>query len=116
VLGLVTAARRITVRLPHQLLHALCYPLAVGLQVTLVSPYRALRHRPRSRALASALPLQTYADYPFSVLVNDQFDRFSAPLEHRYSAHEVRAALVEAGLQDIVVLPNHGWVADGQQT
>ncbi|MEJ7785673.1 MAG: class I SAM-dependent methyltransferase [Solirubrobacteraceae bacterium] len=116
VLGLVTAARRITVRLPHKVLHGLCFPLAAGLQVAVVSPYRALRHRPRGRALAAALPLQTYADYPFSVLVNDQFDRFSAPLERRYTADEVRAALAGAALHNILVLPNHGWVADGQRT
>jgi ubiquinone/menaquinone biosynthesis C-methylase UbiE/uncharacterized protein YbaR (Trm112 family) len=116
VLGLVTAARRITVRLPHKALHGLCFPLAAGLQVAIVSPYRALRHRPRGRALAAALPLQTYADYPFSVLVNDQFDRFSAPLERRYTADEVRAALAGAALHNILVLPNHGWVADGQRT
>lgn len=115
VLALVTAARRLTVRLPHRALHVLCYPLAVGLQVTFVAPYRALRHRPRGRDLATALPLKTYADYPFSVLVNDQFDRFSAPLERRYTAAEVRGALTAAGLADVVVLPNHGWVGDGRR-
>ena len=99
VLGLVAAARRLTVRLPHRVLHLLCYPLAVGLEVAFVAPYRTLRHRPRSRRLAAALPLKTYADYPFSVLVNDQFDRFSAPLERRYAAEEVQAALSAAGLQ-----------------
>jgi hypothetical protein len=46
------------------------------------------------------------------VLVNDQFDRFSAPLERRFTAAEVLAAMEDAGLEDIVVLPNHGWVAD----
>ena len=78
-------------------------------------PYRALRKRPRAARLAAALPLKTYADYPFSVLVNDQFDRFSAPLERRFTAAEVRAAMEAAGLEDVVVLPNHGWVADGRR-
>lgn len=114
-LGAVTAARRLTVRLPHRTLHVLCYPLAVVLQAAFVAPYRALRHRPRGRGLAATLPLTTYADYPFSVLVNDQFDRFSAPLERRYTAEEVRAALLRAGLEDVVVLPNHGWVGDGRR-
>ncbi|HEV2125776.1 MAG TPA: class I SAM-dependent methyltransferase, partial [Chloroflexota bacterium] len=115
VLALVTVARKLTVRLPHAILHLLCYPLAAGLQLAFVAPYRALRYRPRSRALAQALPLKTYADYPYSVLVNDQFDRLSAPLERRYTAQEVHAALAGAGLHDIVVLPNHGWVADGRR-
>ncbi|MBA3748224.1 MAG: hypothetical protein H0W96_12145, partial [Solirubrobacterales bacterium] len=93
-----------------------CYPLAVALQVGAVVPYRVLRRRPRGRRLASAMPLKTYADYPFDVLVNDQFDRFSAPLERRYTAGEVRDAMTSAGLSDVVVLPNHGWVADGRRS
>ena len=113
VLSLVTAVRKVTVRLPHRLLHVLCYPLAAALLVAAVAPYRALSRRPRSRRLANGLPLKTYADYPFSVLVNDQFDRFSAPLERRYTAEEVRDEFAAAGLDDVVVLPNHGWVADG---
>ena len=115
LLRAVTALRRLTVRLPHPVLHALCYPLAALLLVAFVAPYRALRKRPRTARLAAALPLKTYADYPFSVLVNDQFDRFSAPLERRFTADEVRAAMEAAGLEDIVVLPNHGWVADGRR-
>lgn len=115
VLRAVTALRRITVRLPHPVLHALCYPLAAALWAAVVAPYRFLRTRPRLARLADALPLKTYADYPFSVLVNDQFDRFSAPLERRFTAAEVRAAMEDAGLEDIVVLPNHGWVADGRR-
>jgi len=95
--------------------HGLCYPVAVSLQLGIVGPYRALRARPRGRRLAAALPLKTYADYPFSVLVNDQFDRFSAPLERRFTAEEVRAAMKSAGLEDVVVLPNHGWIADGRR-
>jgi 2-polyprenyl-3-methyl-5-hydroxy-6-metoxy-1,4-benzoquinol methylase len=115
VLSLVTALRRVTVRLPHRILHVLCYPLAAALLVAVVAPYRSLRRRPRGRGLAAALPLKTYADYPFSVLVNDQFDRFSAPLERRYTSDEVRDALSAAGLEDVVVLPNHGWVGDGRR-
>ena len=114
-LRLVSAVRRVTVRLPHRVLHALCYPLAAVLQVAIVGPYGALRRRPRGARFAAALPLKSYADYPFDVLVNDQFDRFSAPLERRFTADEVRAAMEDAGLEDIVVLPNHGWIADGRR-
>jgi len=56
-----------------------------------------LRRSPRARPLAEALPLKTYADYPFAVLVNDQFDRFSAPLERRYRREEVQAMLAGGG-------------------
>jgi ubiquinone/menaquinone biosynthesis C-methylase UbiE len=114
ILRLVSAVRRVTVRLPHRLLHALCVPLAAVLALTVVWPYRLLRSVPRLRRLAAAFPLKTYADYPFGVLVNDQFDRFSAPLERRYTRAEVEAMLERAGLEDVSVLPNHGWVGDGR--
>ena len=115
VLDVVTALRRVTVRMDHRLLHALCYPLAAALLVVFVAPQRALRRRPRGGALAAVLPLKTYADYPFGVLVNDQFDRFSAPLERRYTSDEVRECLTSAGLEDVVVLANHGWLGDGRR-
>lgn len=113
LLGLVDAARTITTRMPHWMLHALCYPIAAALFGAFVIPYRFLRRRPRLHRLAGSLPLKFYADYPFSVCVNDQFDRFSAPLEKRYTRDEVRDLMVSAGLEDVDVLPNHGWVAEG---
>ncbi len=114
VLRAVTAARHVTTALPHRVLHALCYPLAAVLHVSVVAPYRVLRTRRRTARAAAVLPLKTYADYPFSVLVNDQFDRFSAPLERRFTADEVRSAMQAAGLEDIVLIAHHGWVADGR--
>ena len=109
----VAAVRRATTRMPHRLLHSLCYPLAALLWVFVVAPYRALRDFPPSRRFAEALPLKAYADYPFGVLVNDQFDRFSAPIERRFTRPEVEALLADAGLSDVNVRPNHGWVAEG---
>lgn len=115
VLGAVSTIRRLTTRLPHRLLHALCYPIAVALFLVFVAPHRTLRRHPRLRSIAAGFPLKTYADYSFGVLVNDQFDRFSAPIEHRYTRREVADMLRRAGLEDVVVLGNHGWVADGRR-
>jgi SAM-dependent methyltransferase len=115
VLRAVTAARRVTVRLPHRLLHALCYPIAGALFAGIVLPHRALRHRRLGARIAVQLPLKFYADYPFSVCVNDQFDRFSAPIEQRFERAEVERMLRDAGLEDVQVLPNHGWVGSGRR-
>ena len=114
VLRVVSAVRSVTVRLPHRVLHALCVPLAASLALTVVWPYGVLRRIPRLQAWAEAFPLKTYADYPFGVLVNDQFDRFSAPLERRYDRAEVVAMLERAGLTDVRVIANHGWIGDGR--
>lgn len=115
ILRLVSAARRLTVRMPHPLLHPLCYPLAAALFLSIVLPYRLLRGRPALAAVARRLPLKAYADYPFGVLVNDQFDRFSAPLERRFTADEVRELLTTAGLVEVQVLENHGWLGIGRR-
>jgi hypothetical protein len=76
-------------------------------------PSKMLSKSGPGRRLTRYLPLQTYVNYPFGVLVNDQFDRFSAPLERRFTKTEVEAMMRRAGLVDIEVLPNYGWVADG---
>ena len=115
MLRLVDAVRRVTTRMPHRLLHPLCYPIAAALYVTFVLPYKAMRGHPRLERVAATFPLKTYADYPFAVCVNDQFDRFSAPLERRFTEEEVRLLFEDAGLEDVSVLPNHGWVGSGRR-
>jgi SAM-dependent methyltransferase/uncharacterized protein YbaR (Trm112 family) len=115
LLRLVTAVRRVTTRMPRPLLRALSYPVAAAVYGLFVLPHRYSRRVERLEALAAALPLKAYADYPFGVCVNDQFDRFSAPIEWRFAADEVRAILEEAGFIDIVVLENSGWLGSGRR-
>jgi SAM-dependent methyltransferase len=113
VVRCVSAIRRVTTRTPYRLLHALSYPLAAVLFATCVVPHRVARRSSSLSRLSDVLPLKAYANYPFGVLVNDQFDRFSAPLEHRYRADEVERWLREAGLEDVSVLANSGWIGSG---
>jgi hypothetical protein len=46
-------------------------------------------------------------------LYNDQFDRFSAPIEKRYDPDDVRRLLEAAGLCSVTVQACFGWIADG---
>lgn len=111
LLDVVTAARRITTRMPFPALRACCRVLSVGLFGGVVLPYRVL-----SAAGVRGIedwPLFVYSKYPFNVLYNDQFDRFSAPIEKRYDADEVVQILERAGLVDVTVRPCFGWIADG---
>ncbi|MBI1763013.1 MAG: methyltransferase domain-containing protein [Acidobacteria bacterium] len=114
LLAAVKALRQVTTRLPHPLLHALSYPAAAAAFAGFVWPYRLLRLA-GLKGLAEKLPMRQYAHYPFGVCVNDQFDRFSAPLEYRYTQAEVRGWLERAGLEEIVVRPNYGWCASGRK-
>ena len=110
LLSVVTFARKLTTRLPFGLLRALCWMLSVALFVGVVVPYRLLLTFGVS---TDAWPLAVYAKYPFNVLYNDQFDRFSAPLEKRYSETEVRALLESVGLREVRVHKRFGWIGDG---
>ena len=114
LLGGVSAVRQVTTRLPHRLLSCLCYPIAASAWLTFVLPYKMLAQIPATRRFARGMPLNQYARYPFGVMVNDQFDRFSAPLEKRYSAVEVRQWLESAGLSEVTVLPHWGWIGHGR--
>lgn len=111
LLSLATAARLVTTRLPFPLLRALCWLLSVVLFGAVILPYRLLGAL-GVRGIDN-WPLWVYTKYPFRVLYNDQFDRFSAPIEKRYSPDEVRAMLARLGLTDITVRPCFGWVGEG---
>jgi hypothetical protein len=115
LLGLVSVIRRVTTRLPYPLLYVLSYPAAWVAFVGFVWPYMALRRVPGLRKLAERIPMRQYAEYPFGVCVNDQFDRFSAPIENRYKKSQVEGWLRRAGLVDIRVTANSGWVASGRK-
>jgi SAM-dependent methyltransferase len=111
LLAFATAARLVTTRLPFPVLRVLCWLLSAVLWPLVVLPYKALTAA-GVRAI-ERWPLYVYAKYPFTVLYNDQFDRFSAPIEKRYSPAEVTALLTAAGLTNVSVRPCFGWVADG---
>ena len=111
ILGAVSWIRAVTTRLPFGVLKAFCWILSAVLWAAVVMPYRALaaigvrRHE--------GWPLGVYARYPFTVLYNDQFDRFSAPIEQRWTEADVRSLMTRLGLQDVTVAPSFGWIAEG---
>jgi SAM-dependent methyltransferase len=107
----VTLSRRVTTRLPLPVLRQLCRVLSVGLYGGVVLPYRLLLRLGVGRH--ASWPLFVYSRYPFNVLYNDQFDRFSAPIEKRYEPEDVRGLLTAAGLEQVQVRPCFGWLADG---
>ena len=111
----VTAARRLTTRLPHGVVHALAYPTAAVAFVFFVWPYRIFRRLPGFNRMAEDIPLKQYANLPFRVCVNDQLDRFSAPIENRYSRADVQSWLARASLEAVSVFENFGWIATGRK-
>jgi len=115
LLAMVSAARKVTTRLPHQAVYGLAFPAALAAFTFFVWPYRLLKLVPGLRGLAEKLPMKQYAGFPFRVCVNDQLDRFSAPIENRYTRQEVEDWLRRGNLQDGQVASSYGWVATGRK-
>lgn len=115
LLAIVAAARQITTRLPHRAVYALAFPAAVAAFGLFVWPYRLLRNIPGLRSLAEKIPMKQYANFPFRVCVNDQLDRFSAPIENRYTKEQVAGWLHRAKLESPQVNAAYGWVGTGRK-
>ncbi len=96
--------------LPFSILRVLCWILSIVMMVLIVWPYRFATRLGIS--VHRSWPLFAYTKYPFVVLDNDQFDRFSAPLERRFDAHEVKTML-EVRALTMSKLGRFGWVAEG---
>src|SRR5207244_8108267 len=111
LLRVVTLLRQVTVPLSFPILRVLCWFVSLGLYAFVVLPYRALFAF--GIRMHAAWPLFVYTKYPFTVLYNDQFDRFSAPIEKRYDPDELRRLLQSAGLIDVTIRQCFGWIADG---
>jgi SAM-dependent methyltransferase len=112
LLSLIKGFRKITTRLPHKAVYLLAFPAAVTAFTFFVLPYRLLRAIGFG-PVAEKLPMKQYASMPFRVCVNDQLDRFSAPIENRYTKKEVAEWLRRAKLENTQVNPAYGWVATG---
>lgn len=115
LLALISAGRKITTRLPHKAVYALAFPAAVAAFGVFVWPYRILKKIPGLKSLAEKIPMKQYANFPFRVCVNDQLDRFSAPIENRYTRQQVADWLERAKLEDAKVNAAFGWVGTGRK-
>jgi SAM-dependent methyltransferase/uncharacterized protein YbaR (Trm112 family) len=112
LLCLVTLVRRVTTRFPFHLLRVFSWCVAVGCEICFVAPYRVLR-KTRWKGFAETLPLKIYANFPFRLLYQDQFDRFSAPIENRYDREQVEGWLTRSGLENWEIVRGSGWRATG---
>lgn len=116
LLKLTNFFRRLTPKIPYNLLHLLCYPVAVLSYLIFVLPYLILYKILKIKKIAQTnWPLKLYSNYSFRVLVNDTFDRFSPPLEHRFSKEEILALYQKAGLRNIKILGQGGWRVFGSK-
>jgi SAM-dependent methyltransferase len=104
----VNRLRVVTTNLPPRLLYVLCQIGSPVVYVLLTVPHIVLRRFRWTRGFADALPYR-HGTGPFA-LAGDLFDRFSAPLEFRYSRRSAGDLLATAGLQVVRVAYERGWM------
>ena len=110
-LRIVNSTRALTTRMPPSLLFALCRIGSPVVYATCTLPHRLFRNVPGVRAAARGLPFR-HGTHPFG-LTGDLFDRFSAPVELRYSREGALRLLEDCGLRDARAGYERGWVAAG---
>ena len=111
LLATVNLLRRLTARLPRRALYRLCQASSPLVYALCTVPFLIFRRLPGFRSFAANLPYR-HATGPFS-LVGDLYDRFSAPIERRYSRTGALALFREAGLQHIIIENERGWMVGG---
>ncbi len=111
LLKVANAMRRATTQLPPRLLYRCCQVGAPVVYLLFVVPCQLFRRVPGGQRIASGMPFR-HARGPFS-LAADLYDRFSAPVEWRYSRAGALALFREAGLEETTIAYERGWMIAG---
>lgn len=110
LLKLITQVRRVTVRIPSNILYYLLYPALGLVLVLLYYPSTALWHV-GLRKLAT-LPPYNYEQYrgrPLRDIHMNLFDRFGNPVERRYHRSEMEDWMRRAGFAKYRLYFKDGW-------
>ncbi len=113
LVALVSGLRRITTRLSPRVLYGLCWLASPGVYLVFTVPSRLLRIISWMRPVAEQIPFR-HGRGPFR-LAGDLYDRFSAPIERRYSRDAVAEFLGQAGLDHLKIVQDRGWMASGMK-
>lgn len=104
------AWRTLTTRLPPPLLYALCMAAAPLVYVSFSIPHRLLDRVPLCRPVAAGIPFR-HGRSPFD-LTGDLYDRFSAPVEYRYSRYTAAQLARDAGFSVRQIHYERGWMLE----
>lgn len=103
--------RRITPHLSHRVLYLLCQAASPLIYALFTIPFRILRRIPGLASIVTGFPFR-HATGPLS-LVGDLYDRFSAPVEWRFSRAQAIALFQDVGLQNVTTAKDRGWMVSG---
>jgi SAM-dependent methyltransferase len=91
----------ITHRLPHRILIRLCYIPAIIMEI--LNRIYVCLNKLKLKKISSFLPFKYYADYPFSVKLNDSFDVFATVSSQYFTEKEILDWFVRANLTDVTI-------------
>lgn len=113
-LKIINFLRHITVRIPRRILYGASFLFSPVVVFFFTVPSKILKKLKSTKHLSEKIPFN-FGTHPFS-LAGDLYDRFSAPIEHRFNKCGVFALFTESGFRDVraTKLKNTaGWVAWG---
>lgn len=110
-LKVANTARTLTTQMPNRLLYNLCRIASPFVFATFTIPSLLGRRVSIFAPITENLPFR-HGTGPFS-LVGDLYDRFSAPVEFRYSRQGSERFFSAAGLERIRVAFERGWMVTG---
>jgi len=112
----VGALRGITTRIPLKALYALSFLAAPFIFLFFSCPAMLLGKFKGTRHLSERIPFN-FATHPFSA-AGDLYDRFGAPIEHRFNKEDIRKMFAESGFYDVSIAKMKdiaGWIAWGRK-
>lgn len=113
-LKLINLLRQVTVRIPPRILYFISFFFSPFVVMFFTFPARILRSCKCTRKISESIPFN-FGTHLFSV-AGDLYDRFGAPIEHRFSRKGVIALLERNGFINISISRMRsvaGWVAWG---
>jgi len=111
---LIAKLRSITVRIPPKIVYVLSWICSPFIFIIFSVPSKILKRLKATQHLAKKIPFN-FGKGPFS-LRGDLYDRFSAPIEHRFNRQQVCELFNECGFCNITITrlnDSPGWVAWG---
>jgi SAM-dependent methyltransferase len=114
LLRLANSSRALTTHLPHRLLFGLCRVGSPMVFLMFTLPHKVLCRTGLLTSFADSLPFR-HGKGPFS-MTGDLYDRFSAPIEYRFSREGTEQFVKQAGLVVQKIAKERGWMALATRT
>ncbi|MDP3731672.1 MAG: class I SAM-dependent methyltransferase [Candidatus Omnitrophota bacterium] len=114
VLIMVKLLRKITTRMPPKILYVISFLASPFIAIIFSYPSRFFKHFKITHPLSERMPFN-FGTHPFS-LTGDLYDRFGAPIEHRFDKDEVYNMFIECGFCGVFITrlrDSAGWVVRG---